>query len=57
MGASDDDWAAGTDVHLTAEGTEGAGGRLAGARAFCVAVSTGPGRFGGMMKCMWSSLR
>ena len=34
MGMSDDDCAAGTDVHLTDEGADGAGGRLAGARTF-----------------------
>ena len=57
MGASDEDWAAGTDTHLTGEGTAGAGGRLAGESACCVAVSTGAGKFGGMRKCMWSSLQ
>ncbi len=56
IGASDDDCDAGTEVHLTGEGTADDGGRVAGARTFCVAVRTGAGRFGGTMKCMWSSL-
>ena len=51
IGASEEDCAAGTDVHLTGEGTDEAAGRLAGASAFCVAVRTAIGRFGGMRKC------
>ena len=56
VGASEEDCAAGTETHLTGEGTEGGGGKLAGAKTLWVATRTAAGRFGGMMKWSWSSL-
>jgi hypothetical protein len=43
-------------THLTGDGVGGGGGRLAGASRAWVSDNTGPGIFGGMRKCTFSSL-
>ena len=56
MGESDEEAAAAVEMHVTADGVAGAGGRVAGASKAWVATNTGVGRLGGMMKWRCSSL-
>lgn len=43
-------------IHLIGDGVAGAGGSVAGARSVWVAVKMTGGKFGGMTKCIFSSL-
>lgn len=43
-------------IHLTGDGTVGGGGSAAGARRACVSDSIEAGTFGGIRKCIISSL-
>jgi len=57
MGVSEDHELGAADFHLIGEGVVGGGGRVAGDSIDCDSVWVAGSTFGGITKCMASSLR